>query len=160
MLGEMGGSMPRRGGDETLTDRLDYLFSVAGHRDADGRWQTFSTSEVADLISQSQDRYGVKVSRSYLAMLRSGRYANPSIAVVIVLVRFFNDHLPETHPEISVDWLASGTTGTSQPTLGDAELSPLEDQQVRHIAMRAGKMTPELRKQLIAILDMIDGGKT
>lgn len=150
--------MPQRGGSETFADRLEYLFSIAGYRDDDGEWRGFSTSEVADLISQSQDRYGVKVSRSYLAMLRSGKYTNPSIAVVIVLVRFFNDHRPEAHPEVSVDWLASGATGTGDAGL--AELSPLADQQVRHIAMRAGKMTPELRKQLIAILDMMDRGKT
>lgn len=149
--------MPQQGSKEAFADRLDYLFSIAGYRDAESQWRPFSTSEVADLISQSPDRYGVKVSRSYLAMLRSGRYTNPSIAMVIVLVRFFNDHRPEAHPEISIGWLASGATG--DPELGDANLSTLEDQQVRHIAMRAGKMTPELRKQLIAILDMMDSGR-
>jgi hypothetical protein len=152
--------MPQRGGKETFADRLEYLFSIAGRRNEEGEWRRFSTSEVADLISQSQSRYDIKVSRSYLAMLRSGKYTNPSIAVVIVLVRFFNDHRPEAHPEISVDWLASGTTGTRDDALADANLSPLADQQVRHIAMRAGKMTPELRKQLIAMLDMMDRGKT
>lgn len=150
--------MPQRGGSETFAERLNYLFSVAGRRDEDDRWTGFSTSEVVDLISQSQERYGVKVSRSYLAMLRSGKYTNPSIAVVMALVRFFNDHRPETHPEVNVDWLASGTS--EDDALAEADLSPLADQQVRHIAMRAGKMTPELRSQLIAILDMMDRGKS
>ncbi|MDT5009819.1 MAG: hypothetical protein QOH57_1436 [Mycobacterium sp.] len=150
--------MPQDRGSETFKDRLDYLFSIAGRPDDKGQWRRFSTSEASELISQSQDEYGVKVSRSYLTMLRSGRYTNPSIAVVVLLVRFFNDHRPEAHPEISVDWLASGTTANAG--LADPELSPLADQQVRHIAMRAGKMTPELRTQLIAILDLMDKGKT
>ncbi|MFI5783664.1 hypothetical protein [Nocardia sp. NPDC051570] len=151
--------MESNGGGETFADRLDYLFSIAGYHDAQNRWRNFSTGEVADLISQSDDTYHVKLSRSYLGMLRSGRYSNPSIAVVIALVRFFNDRRPEGYPEISVDWLASGVPGPKDSTLANKELSPLADQQVRQIAMRAGKMTPELRSQLIAILDMMDGKK-
>lgn len=149
--------MEFQGGGETFADRLNYLFSIAGIRDAENRWHNFSTGEVADLISRSDDKYRVKLSRSYLGMLRSGRYTNPSIAVVVALVRCFNDHLPEGYPEISVDWLASGASGTRDSTPGNEALSPLADQQIRHIAMRAGKMTPELRNQLIAILDMMDG---
>lgn len=149
---------PLQGGNGTFADRLDYLFSVSGSRDASGRWRGFNTSEAADLISQSPDRYEIKVSRSYLSMLRSGRYTNPSIAVVVALVRFFNDHRPEGHPEISVNWLVSGAADDAR-TDGDDDLSPVVDQQVRHIAMRAGKMTPELRNQLIAILDMMDRKK-
>lgn len=148
-----------QGGNGTFADRLDYLFSVVGAPDAAGQWRGFNTSEVADLISQSPDQYEVKLSRSYLSMLRSGRYTNPSIAVVIALVRFFNNHRPEGHREISVDWLASGATDERQAPAMAGELSPVVDQQVRHIAMRAGKMTPELRNQLIAILDMMDGQK-
>jgi hypothetical protein len=148
-----------QGGGESFADRLNYLFSVGGSHDSGNRWQNFSAGEVADLISRSDDRYQVKLSRSYLGMLRSGRYTNPSIAVVIALVRFFNDHLPEGHPGISVDWLASGSSGSKNSGPGKEDLSPVADQQVRHIAMRAGKMTPELRNQLIAILDMMDGKK-
>ncbi|MER5887520.1 hypothetical protein ABT160_27210 [Streptomyces sp. NPDC001941] len=146
------------GGGETFADRLNYLLSVAGTGDAEhgGRWRNFSTGEVADIITRSTDEYPVKLSRSYLGMLRTGRYTNPSITVVLALVRFFNDHLPQGHPEISVDWLASGESRARREEPAD-QLSPLADQQVRHIAMRAGKMTPELRNQLIAILDMMDG---
>ncbi|MEV0178996.1 hypothetical protein AB0I54_06765 [Streptomyces sp. NPDC050625] len=152
--------MDVRDGGESFTGRLNYLFSVAGGPDHENRWRNFGTGEVADTISRPEGRYAVKLSRSYLGMLRSGRYTNPSIAVVVALVRFFNDHLPEGHPEISVDWLTSGSSGTKNPTADGREaLSPLADQQVRHIAMRAGKMTPELRNQLIAILDMMDGNK-
>ncbi|OKK14769.1 hypothetical protein AMK16_29975 [Streptomyces sp. CB00455] len=165
-------------GGESLTGRINHLFSVAGFTDHRGRWQTFGTGEVADLISRSEDRYGVRLSRSYLGMLRSGRYTNPSIAVVMALVRFFNDHRAEGHPEISVDWLTSGATG-SDPGHGAAPEAPsapytadgpdpadgpdtadglgaLADRQVRHIALRAGRMTPELRNRLIAILDTME----
>ncbi|MFI6173274.1 hypothetical protein ACIBCN_41305 [Nocardia sp. NPDC051052] len=147
------------GSGETFADRLEYLFSTVRYRDADSRWRTFTTGEVADLITQDNDRYRVKMSRSYLGMLRSGRYSNPSIAMVIALVRFFNDHRAEGTPEIGVDWLASGASAAKESTPVDEELSPVEYQQVRHIAMRAGKMTPELRNQLIAILDMLDDQK-
>lgn len=146
-----------QGGGETFAARLDYLFSVAGYEDPRGQWRGYSTAEVADLITKSKDAYEVKLSRSYLGMLRSGRYTNPSIAVVIALVRFFNAHMPDGHPEISVDWLASGTVGDREPAAVGDEHPSLADQQVRHIAMRAGQMSPELRKQLIAILDMMDG---
>lgn len=148
--------MDQQDSGASFAQRLDYVLSVAGYLDAEQHWRGYSTAEAADLISQLPDRYGVKLSRSYLGMLRSGRYANPSIAVVIALVRFFNDHRPGEHPEISVDWLASGAP--ARDPLSDRDgLSPLADQQVRHIAMRAGKMTVELRSQLIAILDMMDG---
>ncbi|MER5448735.1 hypothetical protein ABT052_30690 [Streptomyces sp. NPDC002766] len=157
-VGERSGELDQDGG-ETFTGRINYLFSVTGTQDAERRWRNFSTGEVADMISRAEDRYQVKVSRSYLGMLRSGRYTNPSIAVVVALVRFFNDHLREGHPEISVDWLASGSSRARNSPDGAGDLSPLTDQQVRHIAMRAGKMTPDLRKQLIAILDMMDGKK-
>ncbi|MEU8838415.1 hypothetical protein AB0D97_04665 [Streptomyces roseus] len=154
------------GGGESLTGRINHLFSIAGYRNHRGRWQTFGTGEAADLISRSEGRYGVRVSRSYLGMLRSGRYTNPSIAVVIALVRFVNDHLAEGHPEITVDWLTSGTT-TAAPgtpaghhTTGGADpadgLGALADRQVQHIALRAGRMTPELRDRLIAILDAME----
>lgn len=149
--------MGSEGNGGTFADRLECLFSTAGHRDSDGRWRNYSTAEVAELIGKLPDKYHVKVSRSYLGMLRSGRYSNPSIAVVVALVRFFNDHLPDGHPEISVDWLASGESHAGGSVPDDEGLAALTDQQVRHIAMRAGQMTPALRNQLIAILDMMDG---
>ncbi|MFF3517670.1 hypothetical protein [Streptomyces sp. NPDC002573] len=150
----------RPGGGESLTGRINHLFSVAGFRDGRGRWQTYGTGEVADLISRSEGRYGVRISRSYLGMLRSGRYTNPSIAVVIALVRFVNDHLPQDHPEITVGWLTSGAT-TAAPTAPASHftadgLGALADRQVQHIALRAGRMTPELRDRLIAILDTME----
>lgn len=111
--GERSGTLAGHGAGESLTGRINHLFSVAGSRDHRGRWQTFGTGEVADLISRSEGRYGVRLSRSYLAMLRSGRYTNPSIAVVMALVRFVNDHLAEGHPEITVDWLTSGATAAA-----------------------------------------------
>lgn len=150
--------MEHQDGQETFAGRLNHLFTVAGTSDGNrSTWRTFSTGEVADLITRSTNKYQVKLSRSYLGMLRSGRYTNPSIAVVLALVHFFGDHLPEDHPEISVDWLASGRSQSTRSHAGEEALSPLTDQQVQHIAMRAGKMTPELRNHLIAILDMMDG---
>jgi hypothetical protein len=151
---------PKEGGS-SFTDRLEYLFGIAGYRDQYGVWNTFTTADAAEKIAQLPERYRVKVSRSYLGMLRTGRYANPSIAVVLALVRFFNDHLPEGHRDISVDWLASGAADpVLRPTDSEHELFPeLDDTQVRHIAMRAGEMTPALRAQLIAILDMMDQQK-
>ncbi|WP_405486886.1 hypothetical protein [Streptomyces sp. NBC_00096] len=164
--GERGGPTGGHGG-ESLTGRINHLFSIAGFRDHSGRWQTFGTGEVADLISRSEGRYGVRLSRSYLGMLRSGRYTNPSIAVVIALVRFVNGHLVEGHPEITVDWLTSGATTAASgapagpPTAdraGPAEgPGTLADRQVQHIALRAGRMTPELRDRLIGILDTMEG---
>ncbi|MEU9162339.1 hypothetical protein AB0D29_18950 [Streptomyces sp. NPDC048424] len=162
--GERSGPSGGHGGGESLTGRINHLFSIAGFRDHRGRWQTFGTGEVADLISRSEGRYGVRLSRSYLGMLRSGRYTNPSIAVVIALVRFVNDHLADGHPEITVDWLTSGATPAAagapagHPTADPADgLGALADRQVQHIALRAGRMTPELRDRLIAILDTMEG---
>jgi hypothetical protein len=154
----MESGMEHQDGQETFAGRLNHLFSVSGTRDGDrGTWRTFSTGEVADLITRSTGTHQVKLSRSYLGMLRSGRYTNPSIAVVLALVHFFSGHLPEDHPEISVDWLASGRSQSTRPQAGEEPLSLHADQQIQHIAMRAGKMTPELRNHLIAILDMMDG---
>ncbi|MFG2389847.1 hypothetical protein ACGFYF_13295 [Streptomyces lavendulae] len=165
--GERSGPSGRHGGGESLTGRINHLFSIAGFRDDRGRWQTFGTGEVADMISRSEGRYGVRLSRSYLGMLRSGRYTNPSIAVVIALVRFVNDHLAEGHPEITVDWLTSGATAAAPGAPAghftgvgadtDEALGALADRQVQHIALRAGRMTPELRDRLIAILDTMEG---
>ncbi|WP_338674651.1 hypothetical protein V1460_17810 [Streptomyces sp. SCSIO 30461] len=127
---------------------------VAVHFYAHGRQREYSTAEVAKAIT-ADPSHPATLSRSYLAMLRNGSHTNPTLSVLEGLAKFFDDHRPAGTASITVKSLVS----QDDP---DDELlrQRLADHQVRAIAMRAGEMTPAMRKQLLKMIAIFDQGNT
>jgi transcriptional regulator with XRE-family HTH domain len=135
----------------TLAERLNAWFADAATTDAVGRRREPSTAEVAQAISEDPS-HDVTISRSYLAALRNGSQTNPTISVLAAIVRYFRAR-PMTLP-VSVGALINEETADAA---GDPDwASALADRQVRSIAMRAGRLTPEMREQLMSIMDALD----
>lgn len=132
-----------------FAERLNELFATVGQRDEHGTWREFSTPHVARAISEDP-RHSTTMSRVYLATLRSGSNTNPTIAVVRAIAAFFDEHRDRHDPPITAAYL-----------LGEdpEEIEwrrRLADHQVRAIAMRAGEMSPQLRRQVLRMLDVLD----
>jgi hypothetical protein len=137
----------------TVASRLNELFAGVTWTDDRGRQREYSTPFVAKTITDDPT-HDTTVSRVYLATLRSGANANPTVAVITAIAKFFDERRAPGAPPITASFLlASG--GGEDPE--EAELRrKLADKQVRMIAMRAGDMTPALRRQVLRMLDVLD----
>lgn len=134
----------------SLAERLNALFAQARRTDATGRQREYSTAEVANAVT-SDPSHGANLSRSYLSMLRNGSHTNPSLNILEGIAKFFDDHRPAGTPSITVQDLVA----REDP---EEELlrQRLADHQVRAIAMRAGAMTPAMRRQLLKMMTVFD----
>lgn len=148
--GESGAARGHRPAGD-FTQCLNGLFASVTFQDDHGRTQSYSTPYVARKITEDPS-HDTTVSRVYLAALRSGRNTNPTIAVVKAIAKFFDERRAPGMPPITAAYL-----------LGVEEVEELEelerkltDRQVRTIAMRAGEMTPAMRRQLLQMLDALD----
>ncbi|QLE75876.1 hypothetical protein FGW37_04225 [Streptomyces rectiverticillatus] len=134
----------------SLAERLNALFARVRWCDAHGRQREYSTAEVAKAVT-ADPLHPATLSRSYLAMLRNGSHANPTLAVLEGLAKFFHDHRPPGSPSITVQSLVG-----QQDDPEDELRRQLASRQVRMIAMRAGAMTPTMREQLLKMIDTFD----
>jgi transcriptional regulator with XRE-family HTH domain len=122
-----------------------------------GRLREPTTSEVAKAISQNPG-HDVTISRSYLTALRNGSQTNPTMNVLSALVRYFQSQ--DMSLPVSVSALISEPTASgAREEKKEERTETLADRQVRSIAMRAGKLTPELREQLLSIMDVLDDSR-
>lgn len=138
----------------TLAERLNAWFADAATPDAVGRLREPTTSEVAKAISEDPS-HDVTISRSYLTSLRNGSQTNPTMNVLSAIVRYFQSR--DMSLPVSVSALISEPT---PPGAREEERTEtLADRQVRSIAMRAGRLTPELREQLMSIMDVLDDSR-
>lgn len=134
----------------SLAERLNSLFALVRWTDAHGRQREYSTAEVAKAITIDPS-HSTTLSRSYLAMLRNGSHTNPTLSVLESLARFFNNRRLSGTPSITAQWLVA------QESREDELLRRrLADHQVRAIAMRAGVMSPTMRKQLLEMIAILD----
>ncbi|MFD4575717.1 hypothetical protein ACFWNK_24595 [Streptomyces sp. NPDC058417] len=145
--GAMG--WPRPAGD--FTQCLNGLFASVTYEDETGRQRSYSTPYVAKKITEDPS-HDTTVSRVYLAALRSGRNTNPTIAVVRAIAKFFDERRVPGMPPITAAHLLGVEDVEEQEELE----RKLADRQVRTIAMRAGEMTPAMRRQLLQMLDALD----
>lgn len=140
----------------TVAGRLNQLFATVTWVDDRGRPREYSNPQVAKAISDDPS-YGTTLSRVYLATLRSGTNANPTVAVLKAIARFFDERRPPGTAPITAAFLL----GEDDPIRDDAEARELRDKladhQVRMIAMRAGDLTPAVRRQVLQMLDILDG---
>ncbi|MCD5310242.1 hypothetical protein [Kineosporia babensis] len=132
-----------------FADRLNELFATIGQRDESGTWREFSTPYVARAISEDPG-HDTTLSRVYLATLRSGSNTNPTIAVVRAIAAFFDRHRAAHDAPITAAYLLGEDAQEIEWR------QKLADHQVRAIAMRAGEMSPQLRRQVLRMLDVLD----
>ncbi|WP_006603460.1 hypothetical protein [Streptomyces auratus] len=142
----------------TLAERLNAWFADAATPDTVGRLREPTTSEVAKAISQDPS-HDVTLSRSYLTSLRNGSQTNPTISVLSAIVRYFQSR------EMTLPVSVSALTSEADPPNAAGEekdewAEMLSDRQVRSIALRAGQLTPDLREQLLSIMDVLDDPRT
>jgi hypothetical protein len=140
----------------TLAERLNSWFADAATADAVGRLREPSTSEVAQAISNDPS-HDVTISRSYLTALRNGSQTNPTVSVLSALVTYFQSR-DMTLP-VSVSALINEEPPARPAEPKEEWAAALADRQVQSIAMRAGRLTPELREQLLSIMDVLDDAK-
>ncbi|MDH6120972.1 hypothetical protein [Kitasatospora sp. GAS204B] len=140
----------------TLAERLNSWFADAATADAVGRHREPSTSEVAQAISEDPS-HDVTISRSYLTALRNGSQTNPTVNVLSAIVKYFQGR-DMTLP-VSVSALVNEKAPAPAVEEKDEWAAALSDRQVRSIAMRAGRLTPGLREQLLSIMDVLDASK-
>ncbi|MFG2784057.1 hypothetical protein ACGFY7_40265 [Streptomyces prunicolor] len=140
----------------TLAERLNAWFADAATPDAVGRLREPTTSEVAKAISQDPG-HDVTLSRSYLTALRNGSQTNPTMNVLSAIVRYFQSQ--DMSLPVSVSALISEPAPSGAGEEKEERTGTLADRQVRSIAMRAGKLTPELREQLLSIMDVLDDSR-
>ena len=139
----------------TVAARLNELFATVTWTDDRGRPREYSTPQVAKAISDDL-AHDTTVSRVYLATLRSGANANPTVAVLKAIAKFFDERRGAGRRPITASFLL----GEGDPDGDDPEARELRDKladrQVRMIAMRAGDMTPAVRRQVLQMLDILD----
>lgn len=135
---------------QSLAERLNSLFAMVRWADAHGRQREYSTAEVAKAVT-TDPSHSATLSRSYLSMLRNGSHTNPTLSVLEGLAKFFDDHRPSGTPPITVQWLVA-----HEDPEDELLRQRLADHQVRAIAMRAGAMTPAMRKQLLKMIAILD----
>jgi len=138
----------------TVAARLNELFATVTWVDDRGRARQYSTPQVARAICDDP-AHDTTVSRVYLATLRSGANANPTVAVLKAIAKFFDEHRAAGSAPITASFLLGEDDPGGDPE--ERELRrKLADRQVRMIAMRAGDMTPAVRRQVLQMLDILD----
>jgi hypothetical protein len=139
----------------TVAARLNELFATVTWTDDRGRTREYSTPQVAKAITDDPE-HDTTVSRVYLATLRSGTNANPTVAVLKAIAKFFDERRAAGTPPITASFLL----GEHDPAGDDPEArelrAKLADRQVRMIAMRAGDLSPAVRRQVLQMLDILD----
>jgi DNA-binding XRE family transcriptional regulator len=136
----------------TLARRLNHLFNTTIKSvDKRGRPVRYSTPEVANAITDDPS-HPVSISRVTLWKVREGK-ANPTMEKVRAIAKFFDDHRPEGAARVTAAWLlAEG----DEPVGRTQDALPERAEQVRQIAMRAGRMSPERLRMLVEMIEVID----
>ncbi|MEU2740322.1 helix-turn-helix transcriptional regulator [Streptomyces sp. NPDC007095] len=133
------------GTSRSLADRLNQLFATI-RSEAGGE---FSNEHVAAAIRQR----GVTISQSYIWQLRKGTKTNPTLKHMDALADFFGVSTayfidPEVGDRITeqLERLAEARERLAEDSSGsDAKL----------MAMRAGQLSTERRKQVMDLLDVV-----
>ncbi|WP_371101091.1 XRE family transcriptional regulator [Streptomyces sp. PU_AKi4] len=128
-----------------LAERLNHLFATirphGGHE--------YSNEHVASAITQT----GVTISQSYIWQLRKAKKNNPTLKHLQALAGFFG--VPTSY--FVDDQVASRVKGELEALQREqARLaSAVGGGEVRLMAMRAGELSAERRKQVMDLLDVV-----
>lgn len=137
------------GGDaSTLADKLNHLFATI--RPGGGARREFSNEHVATEIGRAS---GVAISQSYIWQLRKGKKDNPTLKHLQALADFFG--IPAAY---FVDSEVTARVDGQLRTLV-AEQARREIDETHHqaalMAMRAGELSPERRRQVMDLLEVV-----
>ncbi|WP_148309436.1 hypothetical protein [Kutzneria albida] len=121
--------------------------------DRRGRPVRYSTPEVARAITDDPS-HDVSISRVTLWKVREGK-ANPTMEKIRAIAKFFDDNRPENSPRVTAAWLLAES---DEPAASRQDDLPERAAQVRLIAMRAGRMSPERLRMLVEMIEVIDPG--
>ncbi|QUQ65873.1 hypothetical protein [Kutzneria sp. CA-103260] len=149
MDGSEGAAQP----EFVLARRLNHLFNTTVKAvDKRGRPVRYSTPEVAAAISDDPS-HPISISRVTLWKVREGK-ANPTMEKVRAIAKFFDDHRADGAPRVTAAWLLADGDDES----GSPDALPERAEQVRAIAMRAGRMSPDRLRMLVEMIEVIDPG--
>jgi transcriptional regulator with XRE-family HTH domain len=132
-------------GRRTLAERLDHLFSTV--RRPDG--QEYTNEYVANSVSAK----GVTISQSYIWQLRKQKKDNPTLKHLQALAEFFG-----VPPAYFFDDVVAGQIDEQIEALR-VERERLSESgggnEARLMAMRAGELSPDRRRQVMELLDVV-----
>ncbi|MFK0049004.1 helix-turn-helix domain-containing protein [Streptomyces sp. NPDC090741] len=132
---------------QSLADRLNHLFA----RVRPDLHHEYSNEHVAAAIRRSDA--GVSISQSYIWQLRNGRKSNPTLMHLQALAGFFGVPTAYFVEDEAADRI------TEQLELLASEQARLHEasqgNDVKLMAMRAGQLSPEHRKQVMDLLDVV-----
>lgn len=129
----------------TLADKLNHLFESI-HPPRRG---PYSNEEVAAAVSQTS----VTISQSYIWLLRKGQRDNPTLKHIEALARFFG-----VPPAYFFDDKVSDRIVQQLEILKEEQARLDEagsDGEAKLMAMRAGELSPERRRQVKELLDLV-----
>lgn len=128
-----------------MADRLNHLFATVCRPDG----QEYSNEHVA----RSATDAGTAISQSYIWQLRKGKKDNPTLKHLQALGDFFG-----VPPAYFFDDQVAGRVDAEIASL-NAEQSRLTTtlggSEVRLMAMRAGELSPDRRRQVMDLLDVV-----
>ncbi|OZM73072.1 hypothetical protein CFN78_12710 [Amycolatopsis antarctica] len=133
------------GSGEDLAGRLNHLFTAV--RRPDGR--EYSNEQVAQAAAEQ----GVTISQSYIWQLRKGRKSNPTLKHLQALGEFFG-----VPPAYFFDDGVAGRIDEQIERLAGERARAREAEagsEARLMAMRAGELSPDRRKQVMDLLDVV-----
>lgn len=137
-----GGAAP------TLADKINHLFATVRPRGSGKR--EFSNEHVAAEIGRAS---GVRISQSYIWQLRKGKKDNPTMKHLQALADFFGVPAAyffddEVTARVNVQLQALVAEQARREFNADREQGAL-------MAMRAGELSPEHRRQVMELLDVV-----
>ncbi|MBA0127263.1 helix-turn-helix transcriptional regulator [Haloechinothrix sp. YIM 98757] len=135
------------GPEQTLADKLNRLFATCPR--ADGR--EYSNQQVASAVQDS----GVvrTISPSYIWQLRTGAKDNPTYRHLRGLAEFFGVPVSYFFDDEVSDRVDARLAEIRAERRRVSEL--VSDDQARVMALRAGELSPEGRRQVMDLLDVV-----
>jgi transcriptional regulator with XRE-family HTH domain len=127
-------------GRRSLAQRLDHLFDTV--RRPDG--QEYTNEHVANAVSAT----GVTISQSYIWQLRKQKKDNPTLKHLQALADFFG--VPPAY--FFDDAIAGQIDDRIEALRAERERGGPE---ARLMAMRAGELSPDRRRQVMELLDVV-----
>jgi len=137
----------RKSEELSLAEKINYLFATVR---PDGGQREFSNEHVAAEIARSS---GVTISQSYIWQLRKGKKDNPTLKHLQALADFFG--VPAAYFfDSEVNARVNEQLQVLRTEQARRELNADHDQ-VALMAMRAGELSPEHRRQVMDLLDVV-----
>ena len=129
----------------SLADKLNRLFATVRPDPA----REYSNEHVAAAIRAT----GVSISQSYIWQLRKGRKTNPTLRHLQALAEFFGVPTAYFVDDATTDRITEqlNVLAAEQARLHEAS----QGSDVKLMAMRAGQLSQEHRKQVMDLLDIV-----